>query len=988
MLKGIFLFELDYRRSRSVTYVYFGVVFLVSFLVVVSPSKNSLGTVLPNSPYVLSAITALLSFVFTMITSAVMGVAIVRDFDYNMESILFSNQLRKVDYLMGRFWGSFVVLIFINSGIVLGLMCGFALGNIMPWDVSWKGRELLAFNAWHYLQPFLLFVIPNLFITGAFFFMSGALSRNSILIYTQGILLIVLYQLGNTFFSDVAHHEIAALIDPFGIQTVQFVARYWTPAEQNSMLLPIQGFMSYNRAIWICLGAAALLLTQAAFSFSVGRGLPIGLKSKVDDEPSFATHTPVVDQVINSFTYIGQALRLSVFYFRMIFKEIPFIAIVASGMLFLFINAGKLSSLYGTSSYPTTFEILKVLNSFSLFFLIIAIFYSGELVWKERMINFNLIMDALPIPSAMGLLSKFLGLALVYVVLLFILIVSGIVIQIFYGYYHFDLPVYFGTLYTSTLSFLILYTLLSMFVQVVINNKFLGFSICVLFFVLQSMLNNMGVEHSLLQFASGTLGSFSEMNIYGHFMTPFSWLKIYWLAFTIMLFLISVVFLARGSESRLNMRWKSGKQRLTLSLIIAQALFLAIFISAGAHIYYNTNIVNTFETQDGIDDRKGNYEKNFSKYEFLPSPKIVASSLRVDLFPSSRSFSAKGSYYLKNKSRTPIQEIHIQHPENADLVVDYIRFDRNAVVRRPADEFRYFIYRLDTPLAPGDSVEMSFGESYHSSGFRTTHVNTDIVFNGTFFSNAYFPSIGYNKNLEISDDGNRSDKRLRFMGRMPGREDSVARNVNLFGDDADRIRFEIVIGTERDQIALAPGYLLKSWTAEGRQYFHYRMDRPIWNFFSIVSARYAMTRDEWQGVNLEIYHHPGHEYNLKSMTDGMKDALTYYSANFGPYQFRQLRIMEFPRYADFAQSFANTIPFSEGVGFVLKVDDPGTDLDMAYYITAHEVAHQWWGDQVTEARVKGSGMLSEGMSQYSALMVMKHKFSAAQIERYLKYELD
>jgi aminopeptidase N len=98
--------------------------------------------------------------------------------------------------------------------------------------------------------------------------------------------------------------------------------------------------------------------------------------------------------------------------------------------------------------------------------------------------------------------------------------------------------------------------------------------------------------------------------------------------------------------------------------------------------------------------------------------------------------------------------------------------------------------------------------------------------------------------------------------------------------------------------------------------------------------------------------------------------------------------MEFPRYADFAQSFANTIPFSEGIGFTLKVDKPGRDLDMVYYVTAHEVAHQWWGHQVTEAGVKGSGMLSEGMSQYSALMVMKQKFPPEHIEKYLKYELD
>ena len=98
--------------------------------------------------------------------------------------------------------------------------------------------------------------------------------------------------------------------------------------------------------------------------------------------------------------------------------------------------------------------------------------------------------------------------------------------------------------------------------------------------------------------------------------------------------------------------------------------------------------------------------------------------------------------------------------------------------------------------------------------------------------------------------------------------------------------------------------------------------------------------------------------------------------------------MEFPRYASFAQSFANTIPFSEGIGFIAKIDDPDKDIDYVYYVTAHEVAHQWWGHQVMEAGVKGNAMLSESMSQYSALMVLKHKFTPEILERYLKYELD
>src|SRR5438105_10910309 len=125
------------------------------------------------------------------------------------------------------------------------------------------------------------------------------------------------------------------------------------------------------------------------------------------------------------------------------------------------------------------------------------------------------------------------------------------------------------------------------------------------------------------------------------------------------------------------------------------------------------------------------------------------------------------------------------------------------------------------------------------------------------------------------------------------------------------------------------------------------------------------------------------------MGAGVRDSLDCYTKNFSPYQHRQVRILEFPRYQSFAQSFPNTIPYSESIGFIARVkpDDP-KDIDYLYYVTAHEVAHQWWAHQVIGANVQGATMLSETLAQYSALMVMKHKYGDAKMRRFLKYELD
>ena len=124
------------------------------------------------------------------------------------------------------------------------------------------------------------------------------------------------------------------------------------------------------------------------------------------------------------------------------------------------------------------------------------------------------------------------------------------------------------------------------------------------------------------------------------------------------------------------------------------------------------------------------------------------------------------------------------------------------------------------------------------------------------------------------------------------------------------------------------------------------------------------------------------------MIESVKASLDYYTENFSPYQFREVRILEFPRYSGFAQSFPTTIPYSESIGFITRVMDDDDDLDMPFFVTAHEVAHQWWGHQVVGARAQGSAIMVEAMAEYSALTVMEQRYGPSHARKFLRYELD
>jgi ABC-2 type transport system permease protein len=166
------------------------------------------------------------------------------------------------------------------------------------------------------------------------------------------------------------------------------------------------------------------------------------------------------------------------------------------------------------------------------------------------------------------------------------------------------------------------------------------------------------------------------------------------------------------------------------------------------------------------------------------------------------------------------------------------------------------------------------------------------------------------------------------------------------------------------------------------------MDAPALLNTSFQSARYEITSAKWKDVDIEVYYDKHHPYNVEQMIIGVKKSLDYYSDNFGVYPFKQLRIVEFPRYMDGAQGFANTLTFSERRDFIAAPESGKGNSMNCFFTVAHEVAHQWWGHQVVSADLPGNTLIGESLAEYSALKVLEKEFGEKTIHRYLAYELD
>ncbi|MFN0202648.1 MAG: M1 family aminopeptidase [Bacteroidia bacterium] len=992
MLLNIIKFELQYRLKRPATILYFALLFLFCFLSITWEGiqfGGDVGQVKTNSPHSILAMSLLISMIVGLLmNSGIMGVPVLRDFEHKTESLMFTTPIRKFDYLFGRFIGSLLVALFVFSGVWLG----FALACLSPWA---DADKMLPFQFYTFLHPFLFFVAPNVFVSGALFFAGGTLSRNIMYVYVQGIAFLVLWLLATGIVSDMDNRTFAALIEPSGFQAISELNRYWTATQKNESFIYWEGIVLMNRLLWLGIAFAALAFTYFRFKFEVGEGDGFfsklfrrnKKKAETQEKTVFNLPIPSVHPYFGLMTQIRQILALTRVYYLELIKAVPFLAIAGMGLIMFFVNAQNANKMYDTSVFPTTYIMLELISGFSLFFMIILVFYSGQLIWREREIKMNQIYDALPMPNYVGLVSKFLAFSAVNATLILVLIVSAVFNQAIRGYYEFELGLYFSYLFAETFSGLLLYTLLAFFIQIVSNNKFLGFVLLISFFLIMGIAGQLGVEHKMLIFNSANLGAYSAMNSFGHYVAPFSWFSVYWTMFAMVLFGFSVLLAVRGTDTLAKIRLQLMKQRFARPIATFLIASLLFFCFSGAYIFYNTNVLNKYQNSKQEEKDQAEYEKTLKKYEKIAQPKIVEQDIAVDIFPDTRDFHAKGFYWLKNKTNEVIPAVHIQLNPDENISVEKLEFEGGATVQQKWDKFKYSIYQLAKPLQPNDSVKLSFSLKFETKGFVNRGSNTEVVENGTFINNTYFPLLGYSTGAELFDNEKRKKNGLADKNQnSPDPTDEAALHHNLFGDDADNIRFQIQISTTEDQIALAPGYLQKKWVEKGRSYYHYKMDVPMCNFYNISSARYVVKKDKYKDIDLEIYYDKAHTFNIDRMLDAMKKSLKAFEEMYGPYQYRQLRILEFPRYRSFAQSFANTVPYSEGIGFIMDAKE--ADVDMCFYVTAHEIGHQWWGHQVTEAGVKGSAMLSETMAQYSALMVMKHHFSPEIMQKFLREELD
>lgn len=995
MLATIFQYEFRHWLKQPVTYIYAAFFLFISLATMWGMAAEASSEVVRiiNSPRQINIMANLFNTLMLFLLPSIIGLSIYRDFQSRMYTLLYAFPFEKRDYLLGKLLSSVTIVVLIT--VMIGL--GFAIGAMLP---GVNPAAVVPFEVTVYAQLYGLYLIPNILLFGAIVFAVVSFSRNIYAGFIAVILIIILQLIIESVFKGVEWRYLAALLDPLGDEAVKYYTRHWTLAERNALALPISGVILYNRLLWTGIALVIFGFVYRYFSFQQ-QAFSLSVKKKPSQQLVKGNLAPIIDiklpRVQFNFTALHQlrtAWQLSNFDFRAIVFSWSFISIVLGGLLAIFFQQAEMNAAYGFKLLPMTWKMLHI-PSFIYAGLVnlITFLFAGLLIHRAKINRMNHLIDISPLPNWAFLLSKVIALVKIQILLLSFIIIAGVTVQMINGFYHFELGLYLFEVYGLYLIHFIIWACLAVCIQSILSNPYLGFFLLLLIpmgmITLPGFADKVGLGflkqevfwyNQVPGFVIGF--NYSDLNQYGSYLPTYWAYKVYWLVAGFGLLIVAYLFQVRGIAFSFRERLAIAKSRLNRPVSMGLVLSLMVFLSLGSSIFleenvwHKTRVSNDDETTFRVEN-----EKRYKRYENVLQPQLSRVEVEVDLYPGQKKFSAKGNYTLVNTSEQAIDTLLIAHSYREKSTYQ-LAWPHSHVVQDTLIKFD--VIQLEEPMMPGDSLLMQFQVANEEPSFF--QVDPRVIQNGTFLGSQVLPKLGY-RAVELTDNEKRKQYGLPPRDTdLPLPSDSTALGYAYPANEIGWIELEAIVSTTNEQVALAPGILQQEWEEGGRKYFHYRTDHPITPQYSFHSGLFAIQKDKWRDVDITVYYHLGHNYNLTSIIEGVKASLAYNTQYFGPYQHKELRIVEYPRTeGTYATVMGNLMPYSE----LYWIGDVSADgVDLPYYVSAHETAHHWWGHQVNPANIRGGKMVTEAMAEYVGLKVLEKRYGKAMIRRFLRNDLD
>lgn len=925
----------------------------------VSPGEDSLtqGVKLArNSAYSLSVILSVLGFMFVHFIAALTVDPVLRDRRIGLLPLVLSSPVEGRTYVLGKFFGALVLplaapLSFLVVAAIVQFVPNLSIGLIPP-------------NVVGLVVAYVEFYLPWAIMTAALVFALAIATGSPKLVYSVVTLFFIAYFILMNLVQSIEHRWVSYL-DPTGlIYLSEGVAKGKTNPELNALTwIGDWGFVA-NRVGVLLVGLVPLFLVARGFArrearAGLGGRAPAahdpGLGAPVGPLRPLAGHVTLAIGKLRQLRRVAAAETRLLSHERSLFFLIPLLAVILWSSMDL--AAGP----FDAERVPVSSEVARGMFWTLVMFLFgTTTFFIGETIYREREEGLADMMHSYPVPEVAIIGGKMIANLLLCAGLVGVAFLTAVAYQLFHHGGPLDLKpfiVFFGLYLVPTV---LLMVALAAALSIAARSKPGGYALflaagggLVWAFI-------RGHRHWLYNLPGLNLATYSDMVGIGPLRTEVVMQRLYVAAIAFLLLFIAVALYPRtGGAGRRALILGEWRRRGILGPAAA-SLFVATLLGLGLYVLVEGGMGSlAFERQ------RVRYEREVKPWLFgRPGPEIAGVDLDLDLYPERNAFAIAGDVRLRNVRAVPIDSVHVT------VYPKLLAKGEILLGGRPPDRYDVAVatFALPQPLAPGAETRLTWrwrgripdGPPRHG-GNLDTFIEPGGSYLHSFAPLPWLPIPGYAEDMEIQDDRTRRKFGLPKREGLPESDGTGATPGLMYQTFAYPYRARIRVPAG-EQVLSAGKLVAEREVTGGRREFEYAADGPLY-FFPIMAGKWDMRRD---GANA-VYHAAAHAENAGKILEALVRSRETFSAAFAPFPYAELRIAEFPRLATFAMGYPTLIPFSEGIGFLTR--DTKKRANLNFYVTAHEVAHQWWGTVVWPGHAKGAEVITEGLANYSALLM-------------------
>ncbi len=477
MLTQVARFELRYQIRSPIFWITSFIFLALTWTLVTSDDLRIGwgGYVARNSPFAIATMCMIMVIFAIFIVTTFVSNVVLRDDESGFGPIVHATRLTKFDYLFGRFTGGFLATCLVFLSVPLGVLLATAMPGLDPGTIG-------PFRPGTYLYAYLVLCVPTLFVLSASFFSLATVTRSMIATYIVALVVLMAYLLTTTYFARKEFADIAAVLDPFGMSGFRSVTQHWTASERNSLLPPVVGRFLQNRLMWIAIAFALLAVTWRTYKSQSSSATKASKRGSAEEK---AEHAPAAGPLPRPSTDTqslgwGPLVALTKFDVLSVLRSPAYIVLLGIGFMNTVVGLWYAGEDNVSITLPVTRIMIKTLiDQFTLIPLIIAAYYAGELVWRDRERRVNEIVDATPSADWAFVVPKIIAIAIVLFSMALISVGAALCVQAIKGYFDFDFSHYLFWYVLPWLLNMVMYAVLAVFIQMLVPHKFGGLLISI-----------------------------------------------------------------------------------------------------------------------------------------------------------------------------------------------------------------------------------------------------------------------------------------------------------------------------------------------------------------------------------------------------------------------------------------------------------------------------------------------------------------------------